>query len=143
MADLKPSANVPHSKHRRTVVLDDELAKQVNQNMSKAEEADAFRFSSDRKKWDSVFEHYNTRHPILGNIGRDAQQIVLTSFAELSEPMREQLEYLEEPKGLVATDCYERVCLDLSTSHGITGSIPMCVSSLSYYSYPLEQTRYF
>lgn len=141
--DLPPMPNdsvassATHPRRRRVSVLSPELAKEVrDQNVETANRSMDLRSFDSWRRWDSVYDRYSSQHPILGEMEENSDRVVLASMQDVSKATRNEIDFVEESNGLMATDQYERVCLDLSRSIGTTKSIPMCVASLSFYSYP-------
>lgn len=132
-----PSDSPIGSRRRRASVLSPELEREIRGMEVESEKPSLPVQSFDSwKKWDAVYDEYSSQHPIFGEMEENSSRIVLASMPKVSESARRQLEFVEESNGLLATDEYERVCLDLSRSCGTMKSIPMCVASLSFYSYP-------
>ena len=132
--------NAQIGSRRRVSVLPPELESEMRGTKVETENPlPPLRSLESWKQWDSVYDRYSSQHPILGEMEENSNRIVLASLGNVSESTRNEMEFVEESNGLLATDEYERVCLDLSRSCGTMKSIPMCVASLSLYSYPFHR----
>ena len=131
--------NSQMGSRRRVSVLPPELETEMRGNNVETENPmRPMRSFEAWKQWDAVYDRYSSQHPIFGEMEENSNRIVLASLRNVSESTRNGVEFVEESNGLMATDEYERVCLDLSRSCGTMKNIPMCVASLSLYSYPFH-----